>query len=345
MSWCVCLSFELKRVLEQIDLLESSTFYIVKIQFLFMRRPNIMVFVGIALLFYAALLAYFNAGEIFRAAKNFDVFYIVPIIFLISMSYFFKFSRWAFFLRGAGVTTPNKNLFLIFVSSLSMLITPGKVGDVLKSYLLKKKFGYEQRRTLPAVVLERITDLPALAILSVAGAYSVYQNKLIVFLPFIVLFASLFAIKSNTFLRKILGFIGSHARTKKYSKSFEELYQNLRASASYKNLLTGTLLGIVAWTAEGLLFYALLIGLGLQVSPLLAISIYAISVIVGVLSFIPGGIGASEASMFGLLIVAGISKPEALAATIIFRAITLWLSLAIGSLVLSGINRTKGAGD
>ena len=310
-----------------------------------MKQPNILAFAGIALLFYAVLLAYFNAGEIFHAARNFNIFYIIPILFLMSMSYFFKFSRWTFFLRSAGVTTPAKNLFLIFVSSLSMLITPGKVGDVLKSYLLKKKYGYEQRKTLPSVFLERITDLPALAILSVAGAYSVYQNKLIVFLPFIVLFASLFAIKSDIFLRKILGFIDSHARTKKYSKSFEELYQNLRASSSYKNLFTGTLMGIVAWTAEGLLFYTLLIGLGLQVSPLLAISIYAISVIVGVLSFIPGGIGASEASMFGLLVVVGITKPEALAATIIFRAITLWLSLAIGSLMLSSINRTKNISD
>ena len=306
-----------------------------------MKRPNILAFAGIALLFYAVLLAYFNAGEIFRAAKNFNIIYAIPFFFLMSISYLFKYSRWAFFIRGAGVSVPTKSLFMIFVSSLSMLITPGKVGDVLKSYLLKKKFGYEQRKTLPSVVLERITDLPSIAILSVAGAYSVYQNTFVLLLPFLVLFMALFAIKSNLCFRMIVGFVGNHTRTKKYSKSVESLYKNMRASTSYKNLFTGTLIGLVAWTAEGLMLYVLLLGLGIQVNFLFVVSIYAISVIVGVLSLIPGGIGASEASIFGLLIVAGISKPEALAATIIFRALTLWLSLAIGSLMLSIINRTK----
>ncbi len=311
-----------------------------------MKRPNILAFAGIALLFYAVLLAYFNAGEIFRAAKNFNIIYAIPFFLLMSISYLFKYSRWAFFIRGAGVSVPTKSLFMIFVSSLSMLITPGKVGDVLKSYLLKKKFGYEQRKTLPSVVLERITDLPSIAILSVAGAYSIYQNTFVLLLPFLVLFMTLFAIKSNLCFRMIVGFFSNHTRTKKYSKSVESLYKNMRASTSYKNLFTGTLIGLVAWTAEGLMLYVLLLGLGIQVNFLFVVSIYAISVIVGVLSLIPGGIGASEASMFGLLIVAGISKPEALAATIIFRALTLWLSLAIGSLMLSIINRTKNiSGD
>lgn len=307
-----------------------------------MHRPNILLFTGAAIALYAVMLAYFNAGEILGALNRFDALYLIPVFFLISFSYAVKYFRWSFFVREARITVPGKNLFQIYLASLSMLITPGKVGDVLKSYLLKKKFGYSKRRTLPSVIMERITDLPALAILSSLGAYAVYPSPLLFVAPFAILAVFIFAAKNTAIFRMFLRLSKRNSRARKYSKKITGLYENVRRAATYSNLIAGSLIGIIGWAMEGLILYAVLGGLGAGAGVLLSISVYTISVIVGVLSFIPGGLGASEASMFGLLVIAGISKPDALAATIIFRALTLWMSLAIGSVALSRIERKSG---
>ena len=45
--------------------------------------------------------------------------------------------------------------FGIFLSGFSLTVTPGKVGEVLKSYLLREMHGVPMARTAPIVVAER----------------------------------------------------------------------------------------------------------------------------------------------------------------------------------------------
>lgn len=306
-----------------------------------MKRPNIILFSSVAIAFYAAGLIYFNSSGIFQSIKEFNTFYLAPVFLCIGLSYAFKYGRWHFFLRNAGIAVPAKKLFPIFVASLSMLITPGKVGDVLKSYLLKKKFGYPKRRTLPTVIMERVSDLPSLALLSVAGVYTVYPDTRLVVLPFAILAAFLFAVRSRAFFSGVISVNSRFARLKKHNQRISALYANMRIAASWKNIVVGGLIGMAGWIVEGLILYGLLLGLGVKVNVFLSISIYIISVIAGVISLIPGGLGASEASLFGLLALSGVSRPDALAATILFRALTLWMSLAAGSVALSYVERKK----
>ena len=53
----------------------------------------------------------------------------------------------------------------ILLAGLAMSITPGKVGEVLKSYLLRRKVGAPIHATAPAVLMERVTDVVAIALL------------------------------------------------------------------------------------------------------------------------------------------------------------------------------------
>ena len=68
------------------------------------------------------------------------------------------------------------------------------------------------------------------------------------------------------------------------------------------------------------------------------ISIYASSVIIGVITFIPGGLGITEGSLVGLFTLEGIDVSLALILSIIIRLVTLWYSVSIGfiGLKLSG---------
>src|SRR5207249_4789587 len=86
-----------------------------------------------------------------------------------AINYLLRFLKWELYLRRLGVRIPLSDSFLIFLSGFSLTVTPGKVGEVLKSYLLREAHGVPMARTAPIVVAERLTDLVALALLAVVG--------------------------------------------------------------------------------------------------------------------------------------------------------------------------------
>jgi uncharacterized protein (TIRG00374 family) len=96
-------------------------------------------------------------------------------------------------------------------------------------------------------------------------------------------------------------------------------------------LATGFGLGLAAWGLEG-------VGLGvlsMMFGPLHAdlavyVGIYGIASLAGGLSFLPGGLGSTEAVMTALLATRGYAVPEALTATLACRIVTLWLAVGLG---------------
>ncbi len=63
---------------------------------------------------------------------------------------------------------------------------------------------------------------------------------------------------------------------------------------------------------------------------------------IGAISFLPGGLGATETSLAGLLILAKIPKGVAIAAVFIIRVATLWFAVLIGAVVLSYMQKRYG---
>lgn len=105
-----------------------------------------------------------------------------------------------------------------------------------------------------------------------------------------------------------------------------------------QRLLGGLGLGVVAWMAEAWGFYLLLGWLGVDAEWWQAMGIYAVSMLAGGLSFLPGGLGGAEAAMVALLVAGGAVFGTAALATVICRAVTLWFAviLGIGAVLLLG---------
>ena len=82
-------------------------------------------------------------------------------------------------------------------------------------------------------------------------------------------------------------------------------------------------------------------GVGLELRA--ATFIYAAMTIAGALSFLPGGLGVTEAGMLALLVKfgVGLTRGSAAAATFVTRACTLWFAVAIGLPALALYARRK----
>ena len=84
-----------------------------------------------------------------------------------------------------------------------------------------------------------------------------------------------------------------------------------------------------------------LVLLGQDISLMAAVAIYGVAVLVGAVSFLPGGLGSTEAVMGLLLISLGVPEPVAVAATLICRIATLWFAVFIG-LITAAVLAGKG---
>ena len=124
----------------------------------------------------------------------------------------------------------------------------------------------------------------------------------------------------------------------------EPLAQSLdgfRRLMSPAMLTVAVILGALAWAAEGLALWIVIVGIGEWVSPLIAIPISAAAALVGAVTALPGGLVGFEGSMVALLRQAGLGAPEAALATLLTRLATLWFAVLIGLLAWLWLSRTS----
>jgi uncharacterized membrane protein YbhN (UPF0104 family) len=89
----------------------------------------------------------------------------------------------------------------------------------------------------------------------------------------------------------------------------------------------------LGWFAECLGLHLVLVGLGTPISWIDATWVYAVATALGNLTFLPGGLGSTEATMVGLLRTLDVPMQPAVAATLLVRAATLWFAVFLGLLV------------
>ena len=237
------------------------------------------------------------------------------------MNYLVRFWRWQVYLRRLSIDVPTNRSFWIYFAGQTMTLSPGKVGEVLKSLLLKRSFGTPISRSAPIVLVERITDgLGVVIIAAVAGALAAGKWELIVAT---VAGAAVLILAVKLPL----------------ADRFQALAE-ARAAASEllgPGLLAGmTLVSAGAWFFECLASYVCVRGLGLDVSLADVSLAFSVAGLAGAISFIPGGLGVTEAGFTGLLRVLGdVTRAEAAAATVLTRLATLWFAVALGLVALA----------
>ncbi len=220
---------------------------------------------------------------------------------------------------------------------LALTITPGKVGELLKSYLLRSSYGLPIARTAPMVLADRVTDLLALLALALSGVGLLGGGRRLLIATALLLGLVLLAAASERLVHLVLD---HWARLPLVGASAPKLRQAYQATAELLSpapLAGATALSVLAWLCECVAFYLVLRGFpAAHASLRLCTFIYAAMTVAGALSFLPGGLGVQEGGMVELLILMGrgIGTATAFAATFVTRLCTLWFAVALGVLAL-----------
>ena len=306
-------------------------------------KKNFILALVLGLAVYLVLAVVSGLEDLRDALSGFDVFLVPAILGLVSLSYAVRFVRWTYYLRLLKVRVPLRANAAIFAAGLSMTISPGKLGEVLKCVFIKDVAGTPVARTAPAVVAERVTDGTGMVLWGLLGAlaFSFGPWLLLLFLALTgVGIAVLRSRRLSLLAEKALRKLPLLDRLAPHVGDFHGASNELLA---FRPLVVASGISFLGWGLECAAVYLCALGVGAEEPFLVVVFVFAVSSLAGAASMLPGGIGAAEAGMAGMFTaVAGLSGGLAVALTFIVRLTTLWFATLLGVAGLLLVRRVIG---
>jgi uncharacterized protein (TIRG00374 family) len=260
---------------------------------------------------------------------------IAAALALSLVNYGMRFVRWQIFLRTLGYQVPTWPSLRIYVGGFSLTPTPGKAGEMLRSVFLKD-FGVPYQQCFGTFLAERLSDLMAILLLTSFGLWNYPDARptmivlgLIVCLVLILSHQEKRLKAADHFAKKFLP-----TRLARLAEFMVETTLAFKSCFAIRVVVLIMILGIIAWAAEGYALYMILCCLGYDLGFLMSMFIYGFALLIGGISFLPGGLGGTEITLLHFLTLNEIPISAAVAATLLIRLATLWFSVLLGLMAL-----------
>ena len=295
-----------------------------------------ILIVGISVIgLYSIFLSFSDLNLISDQLANFKTEFLLPILILVTLSWFILFARWQILLKNSNIIIPLRSSFTIYISGFSLQFIPGEAGEFLKAQLLKNKFGISRSKTSPIIITEMLYNAIGLVALSIISIWF-FEFTIYIFVIFSILLILVFYLINNKkyFLKVINKFLKIRF-FKKYAEPMSESLEIIQNLTKGKVLLYSIMLSTFFWFVECIAIYLLLLSFGIDTIELFTLApMYSSSIILGVVSFLPFGLGVFEGSLAGFLSLRGIDISISFTVVIIARIITRWYSVFVGLVAL-----------
>jgi len=301
-----------------------------------MKLGNKIIVVVISIIgLYAGFLIVSDLTTISDKISNFNTNFIPLIFLLVTSGWLVLFLRWHVLLRNAKIFIPVKDSFLIYTAGFSLTIIPGKVGELLKSQLLKSKFNIPRTKTVPVVLLEQLYTVIGIITISLFGIWY-FELGIYVFSFFLVaLIVVLTLISSRKLFDKAIQFLGKRKFTSKFVTPLSSSYDSIKDGTRGRILFVSSGLSVIFWFIESATVFLILMAFGINdIEFLKVIPTYTTSILLGILSFLPMGVGVVEGSLVGFFSLQGIETSLAFTVVIIIRLFTRWYPVSFGFIML-----------
>jgi uncharacterized protein (TIRG00374 family) len=307
--------------------------------------PRILIGVAAGVALYVGFSVWADARSVGRALAAFSWVAALAAVGLALANYLVRFVRWQYYLRVLGLSVPAGESLLVFLGGFALTVTPGKLGETIKAFLLRESRGIPAARTAPIVIAERFTDLLGLLLLTGVGVMRFEVDRRFLAAGAVLIGLGLLVVSVESVAVFALRLVARVPGVRRFAPKLDEFYRSTATLLRPAPLVVAVLLAVVAWAFECLAFWVIVRGFpGAEIALRAAVFIYATMTVAGALSFLPGGLGVTELGMLELLgkLGTGTGRSVAAAATFVTRACTLWFAVAVGlgALVLFA-RRTK----
>ena len=290
------------------------------------------IFVYVSFLFYSGFDTFYAS---IKQTPSSTIFYG---LFLAIFVLFLRFIRWYILLPKVNISFFY--IFLIYISGFAFSLTPGKVGENFRNIYLSK-IGISHTKSINIFIVDRYLELVAILFIIcmsslLTSKYYLAVVSLLFFFTFLLVFmcrAKIFDIvQSSRYMKNKIG--------KKILSILEKIQEN-KVHISLNKIIFSLFSGAIAWTIPGYFLFSLLNNGAISLTLIEYISIYSISLAIGLFSFLPGGLGAFEGTMIAMVVHLGITSKTAVYGTILLRLIFLWFTVVLGLISLLAIAKIK----
>ena len=301
-----------------------------------MKLDNRLILVLIASIgIYAIFLFISDYNVISEKISNFKINYLPLILFFVSASWIPLIIKWHFLLKNSEVDIPLTKSIAIWFTGIAFEMTPGHVGVLMKSQILKTSFNISRTKTVPIIIVEKVYELIGAILASVIGIIILGMEFYLIIIAISGLVVIFFFMYHKPASELFFNRIAKLKFFSKYIENLPEFYKIVKKSTNVKAATVCILLGVTYWFIISSAAYYTLIAFDVNILDYLKVlAIYTTSSLLGAISFIPGGIGVTEGSIAGLFTLNGIDVSTALILSVIIRVLTLWYTVCIGFIAL-----------
>lgn len=313
-------------------------------------RQKIILSLVFAALVYFALTLYADAPKLAESFRHWNWHWLPITILAVLINYGVRFARWHYYLHVINIkNVPLRSSLLIFLSGFSLTMVPGKLGELLKSVLLKSHYNISISYSASIVAAERLTDVMGVTLLAALGV-SIFPNGMPALVTAVILLVVIIGLlQSRPVAEKIIGAMERLPMIGKFAHIARNMYESAYLMLRLRPLMISFVLATLAWFGECFALFLILLGFGLPATGLLLLQatfIYASASLFGAITFLPGGLGATEGTITTLTqLLVGTTSAIAAATTLLVRVCTLWLAIGLGSIALFVLGRIEGSTD
>jgi uncharacterized protein (TIRG00374 family) len=318
------------------------------------RRLLLGVLFGVAV--YVGIALWADLSGVGAALRGLPLWVVPAACGLSALNYALRFVKWQRYLRLLEIDVPRPTSALIYLAGLAMSITPGKMGEVFKSWLLRRVKGTPIHYSAPIVVAERLTDLLGYLVLVAVGGLNTQPQYAWMFWALLGLcVVGVLGVGSRRVARAAVALTARLPGLHRLAPRLEGSFASARTLLAPREVLMPTFVSVLGWGAECTGFWLIANAVAPDSMPwLLAVFAYAFSAVAGaVLILFPGGLGVTEYSLGRLVRLRltelghALEAAQATAAGIVIlaRLCTLWFAVGIGLAATLAFTRRFGEID
>jgi uncharacterized protein (TIRG00374 family) len=329
-----------------------------------------LLFISLVLI---AVIAVTGAEALATRLTNFPLWILVPVFLLKCVNWTLRYLEWRYFLGVIGVRTVRelparpvpspegpptireRDSATLWLSGLSLAVSPGKLGEVLKALVLKNLTGVDFSRAVPVVFMERLVDglavIPLTTLAMLAAGNSLHTGdrtlrdvRVVLVAVTLALVTGVILVQIKPLAYRVLDLVRDWPGLRRIHGALRTFYESAFDLIKLRHLIPTFVLGFSAYTSDCIGFYLLLTGLGLHGTWTLfaeASFILGFSVIIASISTLPGGAGGRELTIGTLLAgVAGLSKTDAGTATFLISLFQMWVGVLLGLVMIALFRET-----
>ena len=290
----------------------------------------------IVIFFYAIILFLSDANEIILVLNQIQFERYIAIFLLAALTLFINGWKYQIILKKININLNFKDAFLIYTASMAMIITPGSVGMIVSNYLLKKQTKQSISKTIPVLIYDRWTDIVAITV--IIGILLYWNNFIVSEIIFgigLVLSGFMFFVFKNSAGLNLLNNILLKTRIlKKMVINTEEFQDSAKKLTSSKTIISIVGISFLTKLVPMIAVYFVFDLFNLNIDFFTTSQIFLTNQVIGVLSFIPGGIIVTETGLLGLIVQNGTNFTIATMIVLLLRVVTFWFPMIIGFIVL-----------